>query len=72
MRKLLVALLAGAALSGISYGQGTTSSPAPAAAAANPADIVPLEVFSRFPDLDNPVISPGGRAIATKLRFQGG
>jgi hypothetical protein len=71
MRKLFVALLAGAALTGISNGQGTTSAPAPAAA-SNPADSVPLEAFSHFPDLDNPVISPGGRAIATKVRFQGG
>jgi dipeptidyl aminopeptidase/acylaminoacyl peptidase len=71
MKKLFVALLAGAALTGISHGQGTTSAP-PAAAAANPADVVPLEVFSHFPDLDDPAISPNGQAIATKIRFQGG
>src|SRR3954471_4671390 len=71
MKKLFVAVLAGAALTGISHGQGTAPAPAPAAA-PNPADVVPLEVFSHFPDLDNPAISPGGRAIATKVRFQGG
>jgi dipeptidyl aminopeptidase/acylaminoacyl peptidase len=67
MKKLLVALLAGAALTGISHGQGKTS-PAPAAA-ANPADVVPLEAFSHWPDLQGPRISPGGKAIAAKIRL---
>ncbi|MDB5694116.1 MAG: uncharacterized protein JWO81_3179 [Alphaproteobacteria bacterium] len=53
---------------GMANAQGT----APAAASAQQqADAVPLEAFSHWPDVADPKISPGGKVIAAKVRFQG-
>jgi dipeptidyl aminopeptidase/acylaminoacyl peptidase len=46
-----------------------TALAAPAPAAAPP---VALESFSHFPDVADPDVSPGGKVIAAKVRYQGG
>jgi dipeptidyl aminopeptidase/acylaminoacyl peptidase len=69
MKRLLTALLLGAALTGVGYAQDRA--PAPGAAAA-PQGVLPLEIFSEFPGLQAPRISPGGKVIAAQVRFQGG
>ncbi|HEX6376481.1 MAG TPA: prolyl oligopeptidase family serine peptidase [Allosphingosinicella sp.] len=70
MKGLLTALLLGAALGGLAQAQE------PVAGGAAPAQpqsgIVPLEVFAQFPAIQEPDISPGGKAIAAKIRFEGG
>lgn len=47
--------------------QGVTAPSTPAKASAP----IPLSAFSQFPDLQSPRISPGGKAIAAKVRFRG-
>lgn len=69
MKRLLTALLFGAAIGMVQ--------PAAAAAQGAPAQkqqagIVPLEVFAQFPGIQGPEVSPGGKAIAAKIRYQGG
>ena len=68
MNRLITAALAGAALA--------VWAPIPVAAAAAPAaaqdQVLPLAAFSHFPDIEGPRISPGGKVIAAKVRFQGG
>jgi dipeptidyl aminopeptidase/acylaminoacyl peptidase len=66
MKRLWLALLVGASLPGMALAQGGA---APAAAVKAPP--VPLETFSQFPDIDRPRISPGGKAIAAKVRMKG-
>jgi dipeptidyl aminopeptidase/acylaminoacyl peptidase len=68
MKKMGVALLLGAALVSLA----STAAPALAAPAAAEAPPVSLEAFSHFPDVEDPVISPGGKVIAAKIRFKGG
>lgn len=63
MRKYIAKWAAVAALAAL---------PAPGlAAAAEPAEVIPLEVFSEFPAIQGPRISPGGKVLAAKIRFQG-
>jgi dipeptidyl aminopeptidase/acylaminoacyl peptidase len=69
MTRLFAALLAGAALTGMAHAQGTA--PAMASAAPQQAEAIPLEAFSHWPEIAGPRISPGGKAIAAKVRFQG-
>ncbi|HYD37107.1 MAG TPA: hypothetical protein VEA60_05810, partial [Allosphingosinicella sp.] len=70
MKRLVTALLVGAVLGGLAQAQGpATGGPAPA---QQQAGVVPLETFAEFPAIEGPEISPGGKAIAAKVRFQGG
>lgn len=41
------------------------------AADVAPSQMVPLQVFGEFPNLERPRISPGGKVIAAKVRLQG-
>jgi dipeptidyl aminopeptidase/acylaminoacyl peptidase len=66
MRKLLLALMIGAAMPAAAAVQAGGAAPA-----ASPREVVPLAVFSQFPDLQGPRISPSGKAIAAKVRLQG-
>jgi len=66
MKLYRLALLAAAAL-----GAPPSAASAGAAPATQPADAVPLEVFSEFPAIQDPRISPGGKVVAAKIRFQG-
>jgi len=43
---------------------------AAAAPAGQQAGAVPLEVFSEFPAIQGPRISPGGKVLAAKIRYQ--
>jgi dipeptidyl aminopeptidase/acylaminoacyl peptidase len=68
MKRLLTALLLGAALTATGYAQDK----APAAdGSAGKAAAVPLETFSEFPWVQAPRISQGGKAIAARVRYQG-
>jgi acetyl esterase/lipase len=68
MKRILAVLLLGAAYGGLAQAQD--SAPAPAAPVQAPGT-VPLEAFSHFPDIENPVLSPGAQAIAAKVRVKG-
>ena len=70
MKRLLTALLVGAALGGLAQAQGPATGGA--ASAQQQAGVVPLETFAEFPAIQGPEISPGGKVIAAKVRFQGG
>ena len=70
MKRILTALLFGAALAGMAQAQSPATSGG--AAAQQQSGTVPLEIFSQFPALQAPRISPGGKVIAAKIRFQGG
>lgn len=70
MKRLLTALLVGAALGGLSQAQAQAPGGAPSA--RQQAGVVPLETFAEFPSIQGPEISPGGKVIAAKIRFQGG
>jgi dipeptidyl aminopeptidase/acylaminoacyl peptidase len=68
MKRIFAALLVSAAV--------TTLATAPAqgqpqAKAAEQAPRIPLETFAEFPALQGPEISPGGKAIAAKIRLKG-
>lgn len=43
----------------------------PPAATAQTAAPVPLASFAQFPDIQGPDISPGGKVVAAKVRFEG-
>lgn len=70
MKRLLTALLFGAAIAGLAQAQGPAASGT--AGAQQQAGVVPLETFAEFPAIQAPKISPGGKVIAAKIRFQGG
>ena len=67
MQRILAALLIGVALPAAAFSQSNAATRAPAAY----PDKVPLEVFSQFPSIAGPRVSPGGKAIAAKVRLQG-
>jgi len=67
MKKIVAALLVAIALPAVAYSQGGSG----AGAATAAAPVVPLTVYSQFPDIEDPRISPGGKVIAAKVRFQG-
>jgi dipeptidyl aminopeptidase/acylaminoacyl peptidase len=68
MKRLLIALLLGATNADMAQAQQGGS----AAGVQQQAGTLPLEVFSEFPAIERPRISPGGKVIAAKVRFQGG
>ncbi|HYG47910.1 MAG TPA: alpha/beta fold hydrolase [Allosphingosinicella sp.] len=70
MKRLLAALLFGAALGTLAQAQGPAAGGT--AAAQRTSDVVPLETFAEFPAIQGPRMSPGGKVIAAKIRFQGG
>jgi dipeptidyl aminopeptidase/acylaminoacyl peptidase len=70
MKRLLTALLVGAALCGLAEAQGPAAGGT--ASAHQQTGIVPLETFAQFPSIQDPKISPGGKVIAAKIRFEGG
>jgi dipeptidyl aminopeptidase/acylaminoacyl peptidase len=73
MKKVAVALLVGAAALNFGAMSGAASAaPAPAPAGAADSAPVSLEAFSHFPDVMDPRISPSGKVIAAKVRYQGG
>jgi dipeptidyl aminopeptidase/acylaminoacyl peptidase len=70
MKRLLTALAFAAALAGLAHAQAP--SPGVASAPRQQTGAVPLEVFAEFPAIQQPVLSPGGKVIAAKIRYQGG
>lgn len=67
VKKLLALLLLGSALPGLAMSQAKDPSNTP----AKPAERIPLEIFSHFPNIERPRISPGGKVIAAKIRLKG-
>ena len=68
MRFVKVLLGTGLLLAGVATGGYAPAQPAPAPAAAQP---IPVSVFARLPQTENPRISAKGSALAAKVRSEG-